>query len=76
MNPDDGARLGLGAGARALIRNEYGAIESEVEFDARLRPGVNVNALAPHGPGSYDPVSCIAQVTAISVEVCAAEVPR
>jgi anaerobic selenocysteine-containing dehydrogenase len=101
MHPDDGARLGLVAGARALIRNEYGAIESEVEFDARLRPGVvamthgfgnaaapgmsvareragvNVNALAPHGPATYDPVSCMSQITAIPVEVrAAAESPR
>lgn len=36
---------------------------------AQKHAGVNVNALAPHGPGSYDPVSCMSQVTAIPVEV-------
>ena len=36
---------------------------------SRERPGVNVNALAPHGPGTFDPVSNMAQVTGIAVEV-------
>ncbi len=32
-------------------------------------PGVNVNALAPHGPGTIDPVSGMSQLTGIPVEV-------
>jgi anaerobic selenocysteine-containing dehydrogenase len=34
-------------------------------------PGVNVNALAPVGPGSFDPVSTMSQLTGIPVEVTA-----
>lgn len=40
MHPDDGARLGLTAGAVATIRNERATIAAPVRFDARLRPGV------------------------------------
>lgn len=36
---------------------------------ARERPGVNVNRLAASGPGSYDPLSNMAQLTGIRVEV-------
>jgi len=36
---------------------------------AQANPGVNVNTLAPHGPGAFDPVSCMAQVTGIAVDV-------
>lgn len=36
---------------------------------ARRHPGVNVNALAPVGPGSFDPVSTMSQLTGIPVEV-------
>ena len=36
---------------------------------AQARPGVNVNALAPHGPGTFDPVSCMSHVTGIAVDV-------
>lgn len=32
-------------------------------------PGVNVNALAPHGPGTIDPVSGMSHLTGIPVEV-------
>lgn len=32
-------------------------------------PGVNVNALSPVGPGSFDPVSTMSQLTGIPVEV-------
>jgi anaerobic selenocysteine-containing dehydrogenase len=39
---------------------------------AQEHPGVNVNALAPSGPGTFDPVSCMSQVTGFPVEVCAA----
>jgi anaerobic selenocysteine-containing dehydrogenase len=34
--------------------------------------GVNANALAPHGPSSFDPVSGMAQLTGIPVEVARA----
>ena len=30
---------------------------------------MNVNVLAPHGPGTFDPVSCMSQVTGIPVDV-------
>lgn len=36
---------------------------------SRDRPGVNVNALLPHGPGSYDPLSNMAHLTGVPVEV-------
>lgn len=36
---------------------------------ARRHPGVNVNALAPTGPGTFDPVSTMSQLTGIPVEV-------
>ncbi len=36
---------------------------------AREFPGVNVNALAPHGPGSFDPVSSMSHLTGIAVDV-------
>jgi anaerobic selenocysteine-containing dehydrogenase len=36
---------------------------------ARAHPGVNVNALSPVGPGTFDPVSAMSQLTGIPVEV-------
>jgi hypothetical protein len=36
---------------------------------AQAHAGVNVNVLAPHGPGTFDPVSCMSQVTGIPVDV-------
>ena len=36
---------------------------------AQRHPGVNVNALAPVGPGSFDPVSTMSQLTGIPVTV-------
>jgi formate dehydrogenase len=36
---------------------------------AQSHPGVNVNLLGPVGPGSFDPVSGMAQLTGIPVEV-------
>jgi formate dehydrogenase len=36
---------------------------------SRERPGVNVNALMPHGPGSYEPESNMARLTGIPVEL-------
>lgn len=38
---------------------------------AQRYPGVNVNALAPVGPGSFDPVSTMSQLTGIPVEITA-----
>jgi anaerobic selenocysteine-containing dehydrogenase len=38
---------------------------------ANERPGVNVNRLLPSGPGSYDPLSNMAHMTGIPVEVTA-----
>jgi anaerobic selenocysteine-containing dehydrogenase len=36
---------------------------------AQERAGVNVNILSPHGPGTFDPVSCMSHVTGIPVDV-------
>jgi anaerobic selenocysteine-containing dehydrogenase len=36
---------------------------------AQASPGVNVNILSPTGPGSFDPVSAMSQLTGIAVEV-------
>jgi formate dehydrogenase len=36
---------------------------------SRDRPGVNVNRLMPHGPGSYEPESNMARLTGIPVEI-------
>ncbi|GAA2454537.1 molybdopterin-dependent oxidoreductase [Actinomadura vinacea] len=36
---------------------------------SRERPGVNVNRLMPHGPGSYEPESNMARLTGIPVEI-------
>ena len=47
----------------------YGNADTTGMRRSRERPGVNVNALAPHGPGTFDPVSNMAQVTGIAVEV-------
>jgi anaerobic selenocysteine-containing dehydrogenase len=47
----------------------YGNTSTTGMSRALANPGVNVNALAPHGPGSFDPVSCMAQVTGIAVDV-------
>jgi anaerobic selenocysteine-containing dehydrogenase len=40
---------------------------------ASERPGVNVNRLLPSGPGSYDPLSNMAYMTGIPVEVVRTE---
>lgn len=39
---------------------------------AQQYPGVNVNILSPVGPGSFDPISSMSQLTGISVEIEAA----
>ena len=38
---------------------------------ARTRPGVNVNALLPTGPDSFEPLSSQAHMTGVPVEVAA-----
>lgn len=43
---------------------------------ASERPGVNVNRLLPSGPGSYDPLSNMAFMTGIPVEVRRVEAAR
>jgi anaerobic selenocysteine-containing dehydrogenase len=43
---------------------------------AQAHAGVNVNVLAPHGPGTFDPISCMSQVTGIPVDVRHAGVER
>jgi anaerobic selenocysteine-containing dehydrogenase len=40
MHPDDAAARGLGAGDRATVTNDVGAIEAPVALDENLRPGV------------------------------------
>jgi anaerobic selenocysteine-containing dehydrogenase len=42
---------------------------------AQAHPGVNVNLLGPSGPGSFDPVSGMLQLTGIAVEVAAVREP-
>lgn len=39
---------------------------------AQAHPGVNVNELTPTGPGTFDPLSGMTQLTGIPVTVCAA----
>jgi hypothetical protein len=43
---------------------------------AQAYPGVNVNLLGPSGPGSFDPVSGMLQLTGIPVAVAAISEPR
>jgi hypothetical protein len=43
---------------------------------ARERPGANVNRLLASGPGSYDPLSNMAHMTGIEVEVESASSAR
>jgi len=42
---------------------------------AQAYPGVNVNALGPSGPGSFEPVSGMLQLTGIPVAVAPVSVP-
>ena len=48
MHPADLAARGLTDGARVSVRSRVGSIETEVQADASLRPGV---ASLPHGHG-------------------------
>jgi hypothetical protein len=42
---------------------------------AQAYPGVNVNLLGPSGPGSFEPVSGMLQLTGIPVDVVAVREP-
>ena len=43
--------------------------------NAQAYPGVNVNLLGPSGPGSFDPVSGMLQLTGIPVSISAVRGP-
>jgi formate dehydrogenase len=58
----------LRAGVVAMTHG-FGNAATSGMTRARSRPGVNVNALAPHGPGTFDPVGGMSHVTGIPVEV-------
>lgn len=48
VHPDDALRLGLVAGAEAVVSSSSGSVEIPVEIDDRVRPGV---VSIPHGWG-------------------------
>jgi anaerobic selenocysteine-containing dehydrogenase len=48
VNPDDAARLGLGAGSTAKVTSRVGEVEVEVEVSDEVMPGV---VSLPHGWG-------------------------
>jgi anaerobic selenocysteine-containing dehydrogenase len=48
MNPDDAARLGLGAGGRARVTTKRGSVEAVVELTDTLQPG---HVTLPNGLG-------------------------
>ncbi|MFD7977884.1 molybdopterin-dependent oxidoreductase [Streptomyces sp. NPDC059071] len=52
VHPEDAARLGLTAGAPALVKGEGGELEAEVEITDAVRPGV---VSLPHGWGHDRP---------------------
>ena len=61
------------------VHNGHGSVVTTARLDDTLRPGVvamthgldaaNVNALSPVGPGTFDPVSAMSQLTGIPVSV-------
>jgi anaerobic selenocysteine-containing dehydrogenase len=63
---DDTLRDGVVA-----MTHGFGNADTNGMPHAQRHPGVNVNALAPVGPGSFDPVSTMSQLTGIPVEVTA-----
>ena len=63
---DDTLRDGVVA-----MTHGFGNADTSGMPHAQSHPGVNVNALAPVGPGSFDPVSTMSQLTGIPVEVTA-----
>ena len=68
--PADGfAAAALGADAIGLVF--YPESPRAVDL-AQAAPGVNVNVLSPTGPGRFDPIGGMSQLTGIPVEVEAA----
>jgi len=61
---DDSLRPGVVA-----MTHGFGNARTSGQPVARAHPGVNVNALSPTGPGTFDPVSTMSQLTGIPVEV-------
>ena len=61
---DDTLRVGVVA-----MTHGFGNVATTGQPVAQRFPGVNVNALAPVGPGTFDPVSTMSQLTGIPVEV-------
>jgi anaerobic selenocysteine-containing dehydrogenase len=61
---DDTLRTGVVA-----MTHGFGNAGTTGQPVAQRFPGVNVNALAPVGPGTFDPVSTMSQLTGIPVEV-------
>ncbi len=53
----------------------YGAEPTPGMPQSAKRPGVNVNALAPSGPGTFDPVSGMSHVTGIPVDIVCCDRP-
>jgi anaerobic selenocysteine-containing dehydrogenase len=51
------------------VTHGWGHAEATGMRVASARPGVNVNRLLPSGPGSYDPLSNMAYMTGIPVEL-------
>jgi anaerobic selenocysteine-containing dehydrogenase len=58
----------LRAGVVAMTHG-FGNERTSGMSHAAARPGVNVNALAGTGPGSYDPLSGMSHLTGIKVEI-------
>ncbi len=61
---DDTLRPGVVA-----MTHGFGNARTHGQPVARAHPGVNVNALSPVGPGTFDPVSTMSHLTGIPVEV-------
>lgn len=60
----------LREGAVAMTHG-FGNARTSGQPVAQRHPGVNVNALSPTGPGSFDPVSTMSHLTGIPVDVVA-----
>ena len=61
---DDTLRVGVVA-----MTHGFGNAKTNGQPVAQAHPGVNVNALSPVGPGTFDPVSTMSQLTGIPVDV-------
>jgi formate dehydrogenase len=61
---DDTLRVGVVA-----MTHGFGNAGTNGQPVAQAHPGVNVNALSPTGPGTFDPVSTMSQLTGIPVDV-------